>query len=188
MEDRRADQGVDVVAEAVGPRGGWSPHRLCRGLCVATTYYYVSFSRLIDQRLHGERDRVLPRVFARPLEIRRGQSMSNRQLIDRLNELGYAQRAAVEKPGEFTDTASGSCRSCRAAPEVHGPGRPRRIRAASRHRQESQREESAPSAARVGPRRAARARHARDRSPHARRTGPLLDQSPASARSGGRWR
>ena len=62
------------------------------GLCVATTYYYVSFSRLIDQRLHGERDRVLPRVFARPLEIRRGQSMSNRQLIDRLNELGYAQR------------------------------------------------------------------------------------------------
>ena len=76
------------------------------GLCVATTYYYVGFSRLIDQRLHGERDRVLPRVFARPLEIRRGQSMSNRQLIDRLNELGYAQRAAVEKPGEFTDTGT----------------------------------------------------------------------------------
>jgi penicillin-binding protein 1B len=76
------------------------------GLCVATTYYYVGFSRLIDQRLHGERDRVLPRVFARPLEIRRGQSMSNRQLIDRLNELGYAQRAAVEKPGEFTDTGA----------------------------------------------------------------------------------
>jgi len=76
------------------------------GLCVATTYYYVGFSRLIDQRLHGERDRVLPRVFARPLEIRRGQSMSNRQLIDRLNELGYAQRSAVEKPGEFTDTGA----------------------------------------------------------------------------------
>jgi penicillin-binding protein 1B len=71
------------------------------GLCVATTYYYVSFSRLIDQRLHGERDRVLPRVLARPLEIRRGQSMNNRQLIDRLNELGYAERGALEKPGEF---------------------------------------------------------------------------------------
>ena len=71
------------------------------GLCVATTYYYVSFARLIDQRLHGERDRVLPRVLARPLEIRRGQAMSNRQLIDRLNELGYAERGALEKPGEF---------------------------------------------------------------------------------------
>jgi penicillin-binding protein 1B len=76
------------------------------GLCVATTYYYVSFARIIDQRLHGERDRVLPRVLARPLEIRKGQAMSNRQLIDRLNELGYAQRATVEKPGEFTDTGA----------------------------------------------------------------------------------
>jgi penicillin-binding protein 1B len=73
-------------------------------LCVITVYYYVSFAGLIDQRLHGERDRVLPRVFARPLEIRRGQSMSNQQLIDRLNELGYAQRPKVEKPGEFADS------------------------------------------------------------------------------------
>jgi penicillin-binding protein 1B len=73
------------------------------GLCIVTTYYYVSFARLIDQRLHGERDRVLPRVLARPLEIRRGQAMSNRQLIDRLNELGYAQRQAIGKPGEFIE-------------------------------------------------------------------------------------
>ncbi len=70
-------------------------------LCVAAGYYYVTFARLIDARLHGERDRVLPRVYARPLELRRGQSMTNRQLIDRLNDLGYAQRATVEKPGEF---------------------------------------------------------------------------------------
>ena len=70
-------------------------------LCVAATYYYVSFAHLIDARLHGERDRVLPRVFARPLELRRGQSLTERQLVDRLNDLGYAQRARPEKPGEF---------------------------------------------------------------------------------------
>src|SRR4029077_7512205 len=64
-------------------------------------YYYVSFARLIDARLHGERDTVLPRVFARPLELRRGQSLTDRQLIDRLNDLGYAQRPKVEHPGEF---------------------------------------------------------------------------------------
>ena len=64
-------------------------------------YYYVSFARLIDARLHGERDTVLPRVFARPLELRRGQSLTDRQLIDRLNDLGYAQRQKVEHPGEF---------------------------------------------------------------------------------------
>jgi penicillin-binding protein 1B len=64
-------------------------------------YYYVRFARLIDAQLHGERQRVMPRIFARPLELRVGQSMTERQLIDRLNDLGYTQRAAVEKAGEF---------------------------------------------------------------------------------------
>jgi penicillin-binding protein 1B len=70
-------------------------------LIVAAGYYYVSFARLIDAQLHGERDRVLPRVLARPLELRRGQSLTERELIDRLNDLGYAQRAKAEKAGEF---------------------------------------------------------------------------------------
>jgi penicillin-binding protein 1B len=65
-------------------------------------YYYVSFARDIDARLHGARQRVVPRVFARPLELRRGQSLTDRQLVDRLNDLGYAQRASPGKPGEFT--------------------------------------------------------------------------------------
>jgi len=64
-------------------------------------YYYVVFSRQIEARLHGERERVLPRVFARPLELRKGQSLGAAQIIDRLNDLGYAQRARVEKAGEF---------------------------------------------------------------------------------------
>ena len=74
---------------------------------VAFGYYSVTFSRLIDARLHGERDTVFPRVLARPLELRRGQSLTDRQLVDRLNDLGYAQRPKVVKPGEF-DMASGT--------------------------------------------------------------------------------
>jgi penicillin-binding protein 1B len=70
-------------------------------VCLALGYYYVVFAREIDARLHGERQRVLPRIFARPLELRRGQSMSERQLVDRLNDLGYTERAKAEKPGEF---------------------------------------------------------------------------------------
>jgi penicillin-binding protein 1B len=65
-------------------------------------YYYVIFSRMIDARIHGEMQRVDPRVFARPFEVRRGQSVSPRQLVDRLNELGYANRAQSGQPGEFT--------------------------------------------------------------------------------------
>jgi len=70
-------------------------------LCFAAGYYYVSFARLIDQRLQGARLLVLPRVFARPLELRRGQSLTDRQLVDRLNDLGYAERPSADKPGEF---------------------------------------------------------------------------------------
>jgi penicillin-binding protein 1B len=44
---------------------------------------------------------VFPRVLARPLELRRGQSMTEQQLIDRLNELGYAHRDRLGKAGEF---------------------------------------------------------------------------------------
>jgi penicillin-binding protein 1B len=69
--------------------------------CALTGYYYVTFSRMIDARLHGERDRALPRVFARPLEIRRGDNVSQQELLDRLNDLGYAQRTQVQNPGEF---------------------------------------------------------------------------------------
>jgi penicillin-binding protein 1B len=69
--------------------------------CALSGYYYVKFSKLIDARLHGERDRVVPRVFARPLELRRGEGLSEKELLDRLNDLGYAQRSLVEAPGEF---------------------------------------------------------------------------------------
>jgi penicillin-binding protein 1B len=65
------------------------------------TYYFISFSRMIDARLHGERERTLPRVFARPVELRRGQNVTEQELIARLNDLGYTHRARVEGPGEF---------------------------------------------------------------------------------------
>src|SRR5215204_5204488 len=71
-------------------------------LSAATAYYYVTFSRLIDARLHGEFQRTDPRLFGRPYEVRRGQSISPQQLVDRLNDLGYAHRAKAEQAGEFT--------------------------------------------------------------------------------------
>lgn len=71
-------------------------------LSVVLGYYYVRVAAIIDERLHGERERVLPRVFARPLELRAGQLISESQLIDRLNDLGYAERPRPEAPGEFS--------------------------------------------------------------------------------------
>ena len=45
-------------------------------MCAVLGYYYVQFSRIIEARLHGERDRVIPRVFARPLALHAGQGLS----------------------------------------------------------------------------------------------------------------
>lgn len=64
-------------------------------------FYYVQFSRIIDARLHGERDRVIPRVFARPLTFNTGQVISPGEMVARLNDVGYAERARAEQPGEF---------------------------------------------------------------------------------------
>jgi penicillin-binding protein 1B len=68
---------------------------------LAIVVTYIGFSRMIDERLHGERIRSLPRVYGRPVEFRKGQDFSEIDLVARLNDLGYAQHSTVEKPGEF---------------------------------------------------------------------------------------
>jgi penicillin-binding protein 1B len=65
------------------------------------SYLYVSYGRIIDARLHGERDRAVPRVFGRPLTLQTGQNLSQAELVARLNDVGYAQKSRVEQPGEF---------------------------------------------------------------------------------------
>jgi len=64
-------------------------------------YYSVQFSTIIDARLHGERDRVIPRVFARPLTFNTGQVIGPGEVVARLNAVGYAERTRAEQPGEF---------------------------------------------------------------------------------------
>jgi len=108
-------------------------------LLVALGYYYTTFAHLLDTRLHGERERVLPRIFARPLELHRGQALTDRQLIDQLNDLGYAERPALARPGEFA-VGDGAVAIVPRAPELKAqvvrvvfrlPAR--RGRAAARH-------------------------------------------------------
>jgi penicillin-binding protein 1B len=72
----------------------------------AFAFLYVSYSGMVNDRLHGERERTIPRVYARPVELRRGQSMSQLELIARFNDLGYAQRPTVDAPGQFAVEAN----------------------------------------------------------------------------------
>ncbi|MBI2219783.1 MAG: PBP1A family penicillin-binding protein [Acidobacteria bacterium] len=68
---------------------------------LALVYYYLSFSRMIDGRLQGEREATVPRVYARPFQATVGDAIPLRQMVDRLNDLGYANRPRVAAAGEF---------------------------------------------------------------------------------------
>lgn len=74
---------------------------VCAVLGLTTlVYLWYAFGRQIDAKLAGEQ-RPVPRIFGRLLEIRPGQSLSETQLIQRLNDIGYAQRPKPAAPGEF---------------------------------------------------------------------------------------
>jgi penicillin-binding protein 1B len=75
---------------------------IAAGIVTSLSYSYLSFAKMIDARLHGERERTLPRVYARPAEFRRGQALSQQDLIVRLNDLGYADRPTAKQAGEFS--------------------------------------------------------------------------------------
>jgi penicillin-binding protein 1B len=64
-------------------------------------YLYATYGAMVERRLHGERERAAPRIFARPLEIRPGQSLSLVDFVARLKGLSYAERPRIEAPGQF---------------------------------------------------------------------------------------
>jgi penicillin-binding protein 1B len=70
-------------------------------LLFVTAYFWVSYGRLIDAKLKTEQQPI-PRIFGRPFEIRAGRPISPAQLVQRLNDVGYAEREKAAQPGEFT--------------------------------------------------------------------------------------
>lgn len=61
---------------------------------------WITYGRQIDRRLAGEQHAV-PGIYGRPFELRQGQALSPAQFVQRLNDVGYAQRDAADSPGEF---------------------------------------------------------------------------------------
>src|SRR5689334_8503394 len=75
------------------PRGWMRTALIALSVCAVlfigvVTYFWISYGRLIDARLGGER-RAVPRIFGRPFEIRTGQGITPVQLASRLNDVGY---------------------------------------------------------------------------------------------------
>ena len=125
------------------------------------SYYYVTLSRVIEMRLHGEVERSWPRIYARPLELRAGQSLTAEGLIERLNDLGYAGRPQVTEAGQFAVGAERhrAVDSRRKAGRHGDPGRVRSGRGQAGH----------PGDRDDPPHRARRRRHARSAAPRSSR-------------------
>ncbi len=88
-------------------------------LIVGTTIAWVRYAHIIDAKLTGEQ-RPVPRIFGRPFEVRAGQGLSPAQLVQRLNDVGYAQRPKPAAPGEFS-VAAGSIVVMPRAPATGDP-------------------------------------------------------------------
>jgi penicillin-binding protein 1B len=70
-------------------------------LILVVGIFWVRYARIIDAKL-GTEQRPVPRVYARPFELRAGRGLTPRQLEDRLNDIGYVKREKATEPGEFT--------------------------------------------------------------------------------------
>ena len=64
------------------------------------SFYWIKYGKLIDSKLGGEQ-RPIPRIFGRPFTLQPGSAISPTQFVQRLNDVGYAERPKVEGPGEF---------------------------------------------------------------------------------------
>src|SRR6478672_2701370 len=74
-------------------------------LAVFAVYFWISYAHLIDAKLVGEQ-RPIPRIFGRAFELRAGAPLTPAQLVQRLNDVGYAERPKPEQPGEFNLTGT----------------------------------------------------------------------------------
>jgi penicillin-binding protein 1B len=94
-----------------GPRRRWlriTLYSVAGGfvlLLLLTAYFWVRYSRMIDAKL-GTDQPPLPRVYARPVELRAGRGFTSKQLVERLNDIGYVQREKANEPGEFSASAA----------------------------------------------------------------------------------
>ena len=104
-------------------------------LAAVAGYYYGRLSLVVEARLAGERVRVIPRVYARPLTLRVGLTLSDTEVIQRLNDLELHSSASTPRPPASSPRRPAPCRSCRAAATSparccapSGPPRRRRLR------------------------------------------------------------
>ena len=66
-----------------------------------TTYYWVSYGRMIDQRLSGHIEQTTARIYAAPMKIFTGEDLTVEGLADHLQRAGYSELDVAGTPGRY---------------------------------------------------------------------------------------
>jgi len=65
------------------------------------TYYWVSYSRMIDLRLSGHIQQTTARIYSAPMRISAGEPFSVAELADHLQRSGYSELDVTGTPGRY---------------------------------------------------------------------------------------
>ncbi|MFW2366848.1 MAG: penicillin-binding protein 1B [Desulforhopalus sp.] len=72
------------------------------GCLITGVPYIYQLDKRITSRFEGRRWELPARIFARPLELYVGRSLSRNQLVAELDQLHYSQEDFPEKPGSYS--------------------------------------------------------------------------------------
>ena len=65
------------------------------------TYYWISFGRMIDQRLSGHIQQTTARIYAAPMRIYTGEALTVTDLANHLQRAGYSELDVSGTPGRY---------------------------------------------------------------------------------------
>jgi penicillin-binding protein 1B len=66
-----------------------------------TTYYWISYGRMIDLRLSGHIQQTTARIYAAPMRISTGEDLTIGELADDLQRAGYSELDVPGTPGRY---------------------------------------------------------------------------------------
>jgi penicillin-binding protein 1B len=65
------------------------------------TYYWISFGRMIDQRLSGHIQQTTARIYAAPMRIYAGETLALADMANHLQRAGYSELDVSGTPGQY---------------------------------------------------------------------------------------
>src|ERR1700680_2147271 len=65
------------------------------------TYYWISYGRMIDLRLSGHIQQTTARIYAAPMRISTGETLTIGALADHLQRAGYSELDVQGTPGRY---------------------------------------------------------------------------------------